>query len=436
MDRLTPNRPPWLLTTAVSVSGISGVLAIILLLSSPESFLSLYSHLLAWGPLDEATRNLVETGAHPDAAAAIRAQIEAVAHGDEAAVNRGRLLTTFVRATVISGGVCIALLLRRPAMGWTLIALTALELLHAGHGAVVSVSAERVERVPAVLAPIAGLEEGAPGLRPRLQRLAAEDDDEALSVYPPNVGAYHGFEDTTAFMALPPARMEEFFLAIEPADGQRRNSVALGGAGVNTFRKAESLEHPLLDLLGVRYILAARTVQAPGLVDRTGDAAASPFRLYERTTCLPRATFVTRTTLVEDRTERLRLLSDPGRDVAGEMILEDADAPRPSGPAGDASVQILEHRDESVSLTVSNQAAGYLRLADPYDPGWTVTVNGEPAEIYIADHYLRAVYLEPGEHDVEFRFDGTWVVWPERFSLLALAVIATLGFWPRKRVRG
>ena len=70
---------------------------------------------------------------------------------------------------------------------------------------------------------------------------------------------------------------------------------------------------------------------------------------------------------------------------------------------------------------------GYVRLADPYDAGWRATVDGEEAPIYIADHYLRAVYVGAGEHDVVFTYDQPHAVWPLRLSLFALlGVLAAL----------
>jgi uncharacterized membrane protein YfhO len=63
---------------------------------------------------------------------------------------------------------------------------------------------------------------------------------------------------------------------------------------------------------------------------------------------------------------------------------------------------------------------GYVRLADPYDAGWRAQVDGADAEIYVADHYLRAVYVGPGEHEVVFTYDQARAVWPLRLSLLAL----------------
>ena len=48
-------------------------------------------------------------------------------------------------------------------------------------------------------------------------------------------------------------------------------------------------------------------------------------------------------------------------------------------------------------------------------------------KIHIADHYLRAVYVPPGEHEVVFTFDAPRVVWPPRISFVALlAIVLTL----------
>ena len=98
-----------------------------------------------------------------------------------------------------------------------------------------------------------------------------------------------------------------------------------------------------------------------------------------------------------------------------------------TGGEVDATVAIVAHEDERVTIRVRNDAEGYLRLADPYHAGWVAAVDGEAAPVLAADHYLRAVYLEPGEHEVVFSFRGPRVVWPQRISMLALLVIG--GLW-------
>ena len=70
---------------------------------------------------------------------------------------------------------------------------------------------------------------------------------------------------------------------------------------------------------------------------------------------------------------------------------------------------------------------GYLVLTDAYYPGWTATVDGQPAEIERADIMFRAVKVPAGQHRVELRYQ------PQSFSLGLLISIGTVvvlvGVW-------
>lgn len=347
----------------------------------------------------------------------------------EAAVNRRALLVTGLRSLLAGAiGLLAVLLLRGRARPWAtlaLLAVTILELLHAGLGPVQTVPAERVATPPAVVAPMFGAGSD-DGVRPRLARLAAPRESRIASWYPGNLPGYHGLEDATGYNPLPAARFEEFFEAIEP-DRDGKADVAFKGAGVGAFHDAASLAHPLCDLFGIRFVLTREPVPpGAGLRDRT-PTRTGPFRLFERTTTLPRATFVREIDVLPDRAARLAALSRPDRDVRTRVVLEDARAVKPSpNEVPPANVEILEHRDERVVVRVETQGDGYLRLADPYDAGWRASVDGAPAEVLPADHYLRAVYLPRGEHEVVFTFDAARVVWPRHVSLIVLLLLLGL----------
>ena len=153
-------------------------------------------------------------------------------------------------------------------------------------------------------------------------------------------------------------------------------------------------------------------------------------------TCLSRATFVTAVEVLPDAVQRLATLARRDRDPARVMVLEEEGAPRLMA-AGDAtaraSVEILDHRDERVHVRVRCDMPGYLRLADPFDPGWVASVDGIAAPVYAADHYLRAVHLEAGRHDVVFEFAAPRVVWPPRVSLLVLLLLLGTLVFARRR---
>ncbi|MFT6079942.1 MAG: hypothetical protein ACJAQZ_002001 [Planctomycetota bacterium] len=359
----------------------------------------------------------------------------------ECEVNRQHILTAAMWALLISlaGIGALAKQWSRvfgPSNTFPVIALvvaTITELVVMGLGPMQTVPAERVTTVPKVMAPIfASYQDKQP--RPRLQRLLAGVS--ASNGLPGNVPGFLGLADANAYNPLPPARFEQFFEIIEA-------NMGYGGAGVGSFRDPKSLTHPLCDLYGIRFIVTNTKVQPTAtLLDRT-PAGTGIFRLLERTTAMPRATFVRNVDVIantpplpdvaddqQPRPELARLdaLGKRDRDVRNRIVLEREDAVRPTAADNAiADVQITLHDDERVELNVTCSHDGYVRLADPFDQGWCATVDGEPTEILIADHYLRAVYVEPGEHKIVFTYDGARVVWPFRLTLLAwLVVLACL----------
>ena len=339
-------------------------------------------------------------------------QIQALAAPGELANNYDALARAFWVSLLAATAGLIALWRRGRGALAAMLAVTAAELFYLGLGPVQTVDAARVTAVPKVLQPVAAEHvEGQP--RPRLQRLVAPGSlpDAGL---PGNVPGFLGFADGFAYNPLPPARFEEYFNSIEAG-------VSHSGAGVGAFEDPASLRHPLCDLYGVRYVVSRLDVaDGADLVDRT-PAGTGAFRLIERTTAMPRATFVREVDVIQDPAARLASLGAADRDVRSRVVLEDPTAPAPAAAAdADAVVEVVSHRDERVVLRVRASHDGYVRLADPYDAGWRAQVDGADAEIYVADHYLRAVYVGPGEHEVVFTYDQARAVWPLRLSLLAL----------------
>ncbi len=68
-----------------------------------------------------------------------------------------------------------------------------------------------------------------------------------------------------------------------------------------------------------------------------------------------------------------------------------------------------------------------LLLNDRFDPNWKVSVDGKPETLLRCNYLMRGVYLPPGAHTVEFRFQPP--VGPLYVSLAAIGVgLLLLGF--------
>lgn len=81
-------------------------------------------------------------------------------------------------------------------------------------------------------------------------------------------------------------------------------------------------------------------------------------------------------------------------------------------------------RDEANAVTIEVNAArdSWLILADTDYPGWTATIDGEPAYMYRANLAYRAVQLETGAHTVRFEYRPGWLL-PGAF----ITAVAALG---------
>ena len=71
----------------------------------------------------------------------------------------------------------------------------------------------------------------------------------------------------------------------------------------------------------------------------------------------------------------------------------------------------MNYRPNHVTVKTVQQGSGFLVLMDSYFPGWTVKVDGEEKPILKANHFYRAVQLDPGTHTLEFDY------FPEGFKV-------------------
>ena len=128
--------------------------------------------------------------------------------------------------------------------------------------------------------------------------------------------------------------------------------------------------------------------------------------LYENVRALPRAFLVRRARQVPaDQTlEQLRDL-----DPAEEVLITDppppgfTPVPRIGGPPL-PPVRVVTYAPEHVSIETEAPDPAVLVLSDTFDSGWRAWVDGQTASIARADYALRAVFLSPGRHRVEFRY--------------------------------
>ena len=73
--------------------------------------------------------------------------------------------------------------------------------------------------------------------------------------------------------------------------------------------------------------------------------------------------------------------------------------PTPNGPRSCAI------EPDQIELRVAASAPAILVLSEVWDPGWSATVDGQSAQVLLADYALRGVPIPQGNHTVILRYD-------------------------------
>jgi hypothetical protein len=96
-------------------------------------------------------------------------------------------------------------------------------------------------------------------------------------------------------------------------------------------------------------------------------------------------------------------------------------------PAGAAeSARIVVDEPEHVAIDVDATSDAMLMLTDTYYPGWSATVDGEPAPIWRAYATFRAVHVGAGAHRVEYRYAPRSFTLGAAVSALGLLIVVVL----------
>ncbi len=85
------------------------------------------------------------------------------------------------------------------------------------------------------------------------------------------------------------------------------------------------------------------------------------------------------------------------------------------------ALNVTDYSDTTVNGTITVNESGILMFSIPYDPSWTLKVNGNPVDTIEVAEALLGVSLEPGEYTIELRYT------PRGFKLgLIISLISVL----------
>ena len=137
--------------------------------------------------------------------------------------------------------------------------------------------------------------------------------------------------------------------------------------------------------------------------------------VYKNVDFLPRAFFVGGVKVIKDESLVLAELRDEGFDPREYVVLEEDFDAELTNTGGFQEAELSYHSPNKMIVDVDTDNPGFLVLSEVWYPGWEALDNGEQVKIYKTNYALRGVYLEAGEHRVEFAYRplsykiGKWV---------------------------
>lgn len=100
--------------------------------------------------------------------------------------------------------------------------------------------------------------------------------------------------------------------------------------------------------------------------------------------------------------------------------------PHREGQGGESFITQTSLTPNTVTYETDNAADGLVVFSEIYYPGWTATIDGQPADIVRADYVLRAMQVPAGHHKIEMVFDPQSVHTTELIAYIALGVLILL----------
>ena len=170
------------------------------------------------------------------------------------------------------------------------------------------------------------------------------------------------------------------------------------------------------DMMNVKYLIMSNADyqgQKMALGEKFVPAFTQPVAttvVLENRNVIPKAWLVPSVAVINDPAQRLAILQNPAFNPRAVAMVESAPPfamadPDRAQALSSGSVTLTLYKGEHIALATSAPLNTLLTLGEKYHKGWEATIDGRAAEIVPVNHILRGVYLTPGTHKVEFRFD-------------------------------
>ena len=282
------------------------------------------------------------------------------------------------------------------------------------------------------------------------------------NTFPPNTGMVYALQDVRAYDVMTPRRLFRFLQEIDPNLGNayswleridpdrlhpktrlRRGwegAIQSHGTELLDYLKRDSysslsirrIDNPkLFNLLNVKYLLWTKGQAEPPGYTELQDGPAG-FSIYLNPNARPAHFY---SDWREANTENA-LQTVLQTDLGNTVIVESAAPVPPSRQKSDFTIRETGRGFNFRTYVVKTDQWGVLVEFERFYPGWRAYLDGQLQQVFPADFLFRGVFISPGLHSVEMRYEPKSVRVGLAFSLLGLVLLGFFGVWVRRNRKG
>ncbi len=143
----------------------------------------------------------------------------------------------------------------------------------------------------------------------------------------------------------------------------------------------------------------------------------------ENTTAMGNAWFVTDIQWAVNANEELDALSQVNLRRTAVVAKDDFGFLK---AGGEGTAKLVSYGSDEVAYEVESAKGGLVVFSEVYYPGWTATIDGQPAQVGRANYVLRALNVPAGKHEVVFTFAPQSINATETIAYVALGILLLL----------
>ena len=213
-------------------------------------------------------------------------------------------------------------------------------------------------------------------------------------------------------------------------------NLSAGIVGMPRFPIEAIQNRHLLNLLNARFITTEKLIQFPGLQlvfsgkYQFKNGLTKSVYIYENQEVLPRAFVVRNAKVVKQKS---RIFDSLRKFDPKETVILEENFDRLSHPGKFQIADITSYQPNRINLRVNLDNPGFLVLGDVWSPGWRAFDNGEEKSVFKANYALRSIFLEKGEHQVDFIYDPMSYRIGKMVSLISILGLLAYGVFTWRR---